>query len=98
MSAQFEIGPFSEASIGNVGMNRGTAGWVDLVVTPLGGLGVMTLEDALDRYVIRHFEEGRGRVPRLLLRGFLNPNRSMANMLRGRLPWHRDNRPGVGEP
>ena len=98
MSTQFEIGPFSEASIGNVGLKRGTAGWVDLVVTPAGGLAVMLLEDVLDKYVIRRFETGHGPVARVLLRGFLNPDRSMANMLRGRVPWHRDSRAGVTVP
>jgi hypothetical protein len=33
-SVQFEIGPLSEASIGNVGMNPATAGWVDHIMTP----------------------------------------------------------------
>ena len=33
-SLQFEFGPLSEASIGNVGMRPGTTGWVDHVVTP----------------------------------------------------------------
>src|SRR5580704_16116219 len=40
-STQFELGPLSEASIGNVGLKRGTAGFVDLVVTPTGGFGVI---------------------------------------------------------
>ena len=33
-SFQFELGPFSEASIGNVGLRANTAGSVDHVVTP----------------------------------------------------------------
>ena len=37
-STQFEIGPISEATIGNVGKKRGTTGHTDLVVTPVGGL------------------------------------------------------------
>lgn len=40
-SLQFELGPFSEASIGNVGRNPSTTGWVDHVMTPLCGFGVM---------------------------------------------------------
>ena len=39
-SLQFEFGPLSEASIGNVGLNPATTGWVDHVVTPAGGAGV----------------------------------------------------------
>src|SRR5262245_49869569 len=37
-SLQFEVGPVSEASIGNVGMRPNTTGWVDHVVTPAGAL------------------------------------------------------------
>jgi hypothetical protein len=37
-SFQFEVGPFSKASIGNVGLHQETTGWVDYVVTPTGAL------------------------------------------------------------
>jgi hypothetical protein len=98
-STQFEIGPISEASIGNVGLKKGTAGAVDLVVTPIGGFGVMVAEDWLDRCVDVPFERWTTKpLPRALARGLLNPNRSLANMLRGRLPWHRDTRPGITTP
>ena len=40
-SVQFEFGPLSEASIGNVGMHPATSGWVDHVVTPVGALALM---------------------------------------------------------
>lgn len=43
-STQFEIGPISEASIGNVGMKKGTSGWVDFIMTPAGGLGFILAE------------------------------------------------------
>jgi hypothetical protein len=46
-SIQFEVGPFSEASIGNVGMHPNTTGWVDHVVTPVGALGFMVLRTPL---------------------------------------------------
>jgi hypothetical protein len=36
-SLQFEFGPLSEASIGNVGRHPATRGWVDHVVTPVMG-------------------------------------------------------------
>jgi len=35
-------------------------------------------------------------VLRAFARGMLNPSRSFANMMRGKLPWHRDNRPLSG--
>jgi hypothetical protein len=98
-STQFELGPVSEATIGNVGKNRMGAGAVDLVVTPLGGLGVLVLEDFLDRYVVRGIERWtRNPVLRAVTRGILNPNRSFANLMRKRVLWHRDSRPGVLEP
>ncbi len=97
-STQFELGPLSEASLGNVGLHpsqtsRHPSALVDLVVTPtLGTVWTMT-EDALDRFVIKRLESHvENRVVRLLVRGFLNPSRSFANVLRGRYPWNRDGR------
>lgn len=93
-STQFELGPISEASIGNVQALPGRGGVVDLVVTPIGGVALIVVEDALDRFVIKRFENSTSRqIPKILVRGFLNPNRAMANMLRGKVPWHRDTRP-----
>ena len=92
-SVQFELGPFSEASIGNVGRDPATTGWVDYVVTPLGAFGVMLAEDAMDKYVLAPLER---RLPdpvsRAILRSVLNPSRSMAHLSSGRAPWHRSTR------
>jgi hypothetical protein len=89
-SLQFEVGPFSEASIGNVGKNPQTTGWVDHVVTPIGGLGVMIAEDALDRYVIARLERRiQNGFVRGVLRTALNPSRALANTASVRPPWHR---------
>jgi hypothetical protein len=99
-SAQFELGPIGEASLGNVGSSSvpGTMGWVDLVVTPAGGLGWQVTEDALDRYVIRTLENKLRWGPAIVaLRGVLNPSRSFTNVLRLKVPWHRDTRPGWRE-
>lgn len=95
-STQFELGPYSEASIGNVGLNRGTMGWVDLVVTPTGGLALIVLEDAVDAKVLTRLERGGGPLRVRILRTLLTPNRSLANMLRMTAPWHRDVRPLPG--
>jgi hypothetical protein len=93
-SLQFEIGPLSEASIGNVGMRPETTGWVDHVVTPVGALGLMVAEDALDRYFVEWVEARvRNRVLRASLRIIFNPARAMSNGAAGRAPWHRDGRP-----
>lgn len=95
-SEQFEIGPISQALIGNVQMAPQATGIVDHVITPALGLGWMVGEDALDRYVVRRIERWtRHPVPRLLARGILNPTRSFSNLLRGKPPWHRDSRGGV---
>jgi hypothetical protein len=93
-SLQFEIGPLSEASIGNVGMRAETTGWVDHVVTPVGAFGWMVAEDALDRYFVKWFEgRVRNRVARAAVRLALNPGRTLSNTSSGRVPWHRDGRP-----
>jgi len=98
-SALFEIGPLSEASIGNIQSQYPQQGFVDHVVTPVIGLGWSVTEDALDQYFIRYVERRTAnRWTRLLVRGGLNPARSMANVLALKPPWNRDNRPGVSSP
>ena len=93
-SVQFEIGPLSEASIGNVGLRRETVGWVDHVVTPVGALGFIVAEDALDRYLITRIESWTGnRFLRVLACTALNPSRTMSNAAQGRAPWYRTVRP-----
>jgi hypothetical protein len=93
-SFQFELGPLSEAAIGNVGLRRNDIGWVDYVVTPVGGLGLLVAEDALDRFFIEWFERHvRNRPARAVVRGLFNPARTMANVASGRLPWYRADRP-----
>ena len=93
-SLQFEFGPLSEASIGNVGLNPETTGWVDHVVTPAGALGLMVAEDALDRYFIRLVEGWTSnRVLRASTRMLFNPSRTMSNAAQGRAPWSRPARP-----
>jgi hypothetical protein len=103
-STQFEIGPISEASIGNVGKDRreslpnGGQGFVDLVITPTVGTGWLIGEDILDKYVIEKLErKTSNRFLQMMLRG-LNPGRSFSNMLAGKVPWHRDTRGGVWRP
>lgn len=93
-SLQFEIGPLSEASIGNVGMRPETTGWVDHLVTPVGAFGLIVAEDALDRFFVKWVEERtRNRVLRAMLRLVFNPGRTLSNGSSGRAPWHRDGRP-----
>ena len=93
-STQFELGPVSEASLGNVGRRPGTMGFVDLVVTPLGGFGLILTEDYIDNKFIERWERGTSSVAmRKFYRIFFNPNRALANLLRLKRPSHRDTRP-----
>jgi hypothetical protein len=97
-STQFELGPLSEASIGNVGLYDRTGpnrmGWVDLVVTPTAGTAVLIGEDLIDRYLLKNrFERGANRRKVLILRTFLTPFRSFTNFLGGKYPWKRYDRP-----
>lgn len=96
-STQFEIGPISQSSIGNVGLHASLDGkqrkmaYVDLVVTPTLGTAWMVGEDVLDRYLVRWVES---RSNRLLWRGtarvLFNPMRAAANLIRFKVPWYRD--------
>jgi hypothetical protein len=96
-SAQFEFGPLSEASIGNVGLTEDTRGWVDHAVTPTVGFAFMALEDALDRYLVQLIERHTGnRFLRGAARIVFNPSRMLANLAQGHLPWYRAGRPISG--
>jgi hypothetical protein len=89
-STQFELGPVSQASVGNVGLH-GKQTYVDLVITPTAGLGLLVLEDALDRHLVRKIERASGSYYlKITSRMILNPTRSIANLLSFRKPWHRD--------
>ena len=90
VSTQFEIGPVSEASIGNVGMrNAAKLAWVDLVITPVLGTAWMVGEDLIDARILRQLD-GSTPVLRNTLRFVLNPARSGANLSRKRWPWFRE--------
>jgi hypothetical protein len=93
-SLQFEFGPLSEASIGNVGLHPNTTGWVDHVVTPTGALGIMVVEDMLDRWLIRGIESHTdNRAARTVARVLFNPARTLANVSQGAAPSYRIGRP-----
>lgn len=96
-SLEFEIGPISEASIGNVqDAAPGKAGVVDWVITPTVGFLWMVGEDAMDQYVVKKLEvRTDSHFKRLVIRSALNPTRSLANMMQGKPPWNRDTRPGI---
>jgi hypothetical protein len=97
-SEQFEIGPASEASLGNIQSYYPAYGFVDHVVTPIIGLGWMVAEDALDKFLVKRIESRTSNVyVRFLARSWLNPARSYANLMAFRRPWERDTRSGVSD-
>ena len=66
-------------------------GWTDFIMTPAGGTVWVVGEDLLDRFVSdRVMAAHPDSVFPKILRGSLNPTRTMANALRGKLPWYRD--------
>jgi len=70
-------------------------GKVNIVMTPVGGLGWMLTEDILDKK-IAEWVEGRTENRFLIntVRCSLNPIRGGANILHGRRPWYRVSRDG----
>ena len=93
-SLQFEVGPLSEASIGNVGMRPETTGWVDHVITPAGALALIVGEDLLDRWFLRWAEARTSNAfARATLRSLVTPGRALSNLVSSRPPWYREDRP-----
>lgn len=98
-STQFEFGPISEATIGNVGLRQknghSTAAWTDLVLTPIVGTAIVVEEDIVDKYILKNWIErkSKGVTTRVkVLRSLLTPTASFSNLLRGRYPWKREAR------
>ena len=76
---------------GNCTKYTNNTGWVDFIVTPTVGSLWMLAEDTLDRFVSNRVQGGnRSRILPKILRGGLNPSRTMANALRLKAPWYRD--------
>jgi hypothetical protein len=68
-------------------------GQVNLVMTPVGGLGWVLAEDLLDKHIGRRVEAAtRNRFLIDVARCALNPARSAANILHGKRPWYRASR------
>lgn len=97
-SEQFEIGPISEASLGQIQRYCCAYGFVDHIITPNGGLMWMVAGDALDRYVTVPIENRtHNTAARILARVALNPTQSFANLMMLQYPWRRENRATVTE-
>jgi len=98
-SIQYEMGPMSEASIGNVGLNPDDLGWNDYIWTPIGGVLWTMGEDAIDKYALAWIDK---HVPFMMAKAaarmILNPSRMLANIGMNRTPWSRYDRTMMGEP
>jgi hypothetical protein len=95
MSTLWTLGPASEASLGNVQLHA-SPGFVDLVVSPVLGVGWMVAEDVVDRYLISYLENRTANPWILMLaRSFGNPTRGFAKMMSLKRPWERATRPGL---
>ena len=92
---QWHLGPISEASIGHVGRpGTHTLGYVNIVTSAPGGLGLIVLEDWLDKHVVESHEAHTESLnKRRIYRMLFSPGRTMANLLRAEKPWYRDYRP-----
>jgi hypothetical protein len=86
----------SEAAIGNAMPNqysRHPFSYIDIVVTPTVGTAWLVGEDVLERYLVRSIERWTdSRALRIVSRTFLNPTRGMANLMRLKWPWYREDR------
>lgn len=99
---QWELGPLSETSIGNLGnfgyysksaghLTNGT-GLTDLVITPVAGTAWLIGEDLIDKHLMRKLEPRSRNVFYRASISMLTPTRMFANLLRFKAPWYRDER------
>jgi hypothetical protein len=66
-------------------------GWVDFIITPTVGTLWVFAEDAVDRYISDRIQrDDRSHILPKIIRGSLNPSRTMANFIRFKKPWYRD--------
>jgi hypothetical protein len=99
-SAQWKIGPASEASVGNTGINyyirardgvwTNETGMQDFFFTPIGGLAWNVGEDAIDRFILSRVRRGTRNKWLLLASALSTPGKSAANVARFRAPYYRD--------
>jgi hypothetical protein len=92
---QWHLGPLSEASIGHVGRpGTHTLGYVNIVTSAPGGVGLIVLEDWLDKHVLESREAQTDSLnKRRFYRMLFSPGRAVANLFRLEKPWYRDYRP-----
>lgn len=99
-SAQWKVGPASEASVGNTGIGyyirardgvwTNETGMQDFFFTPIGGLAWNVGEDAIDRFILSRVRRGTRNKWLLLASALSTPGKSAANVSRFRAPYYRD--------
>jgi hypothetical protein len=99
-SAQWKVGPVSEASIGNSGRNTyyvphlgrttNETGFQDFVITPVYGFGWNVGEDAIDRYLMPKIHAHVKNRFYLTTLFWMTPCKSAANLLRWKPTYYRD--------
>jgi hypothetical protein len=99
-SAQWKVGPVSEASIGNsgwatyyvphLGRTTNETGFQDFVITPVYGFGWNVGEDAIDRYIMPKVHAHVKNHFYLTTLFWMTPCKSAANILRWKPTYYRD--------
>ncbi|MBB5343521.1 hypothetical protein [Tunturibacter empetritectus] len=99
-SAQWKVGPVSEASIGNSGRNTyyvahlgrttNETGFQDFVITPVYGFGWNVGEDAIDRYLMPKIHAHVKNRFYLTALSVMTPCKGAANLLRWKPTYYRD--------
>jgi hypothetical protein len=99
-SAQWKVGPLSEASVGNTGLFyyvrardgvwTNETGMQDFFITPIGGMAWNVGEDVLDRFVLKRVRHATRNKWLLLASAMTTPGKSAANVARFRAPYYRD--------
>ena len=99
-SAQWKVGPVSEASIGNsgwatyyvprLGRTTNETGFQDFVITPVYGFGWNVGEDAIDRYIMPHVHAHVKNRFYLTTLFWMTPCKAAANVLRWKPTYYRD--------
>ena len=98
-SAQWKLGPLSEATVGHVGLHTDLSsganrtGLNDYTLDSFGGIPLMLLGDAADKYGLKRLERRmHGRAAIDTMRVALDPCRAIANIMMFKKPWYRDSR------
>ncbi|HEV2214253.1 MAG TPA: hypothetical protein VGR64_03115 [Terracidiphilus sp.] len=74
-------------------------GWTDFIMTPVVGTVWVMGEDWIDLKISDRIQDAHPNAwwPKVI-RGALNPTRTMANAMRWRKPWYRDFQDNLGDP